>query len=184
MAFLFLSCGIRSRLICAAVIEVLNISYITSVVLVCSNRSNFYIFLSPLPLVSMVEPSVGRETLGLCVRWVVARLSCDILPLFSPQVLDASTLSYSTRLKWFVICFVSGILCSILVRFRPISALLWVWNDSLFPNIGHYFLPGLCSTYGIEPGLHCPHNLITYNVKGKSDLRSIVLWDRQGPLGY
>ncbi|CDQ87031.1 unnamed protein product [Oncorhynchus mykiss] len=39
------------------------------------------------------------------------------------QVLDASTLSYSTRLKWFVICFVSGILCSILVRFRPISAL-------------------------------------------------------------
>ncbi|KAJ8250391.1 hypothetical protein COCON_G00223130 [Conger conger] len=30
------------------------------------------------------------------------------------QVLDASTLSYSTRLKWFVICFASGILCSIL----------------------------------------------------------------------
>ncbi|XP_035809412.1 vesicle transport protein SFT2A isoform X2 [Amphiprion ocellaris] len=30
------------------------------------------------------------------------------------QVLDASTLSYSTRVKWFVICFASGILCSIL----------------------------------------------------------------------
>uniref|UniRef100_A0A672YP55 Vesicle transport protein n=1 Tax=Sphaeramia orbicularis TaxID=375764 RepID=A0A672YP55_9TELE len=30
------------------------------------------------------------------------------------QVLDASTLSYSTRLKWFVICFAAGILCSIL----------------------------------------------------------------------
>ncbi|XP_064173113.1 vesicle transport protein SFT2A isoform X1 [Anguilla rostrata] len=30
------------------------------------------------------------------------------------QVLDASTLSYSTRVKWFIICFVSGILCSIL----------------------------------------------------------------------
>ncbi|KAJ8418043.1 hypothetical protein AAFF_G00137520 [Aldrovandia affinis] len=30
------------------------------------------------------------------------------------QVLDASTLSYSTRVKWFVICFVCGVLCSIL----------------------------------------------------------------------
>ncbi|KAK6329510.1 vesicle transport protein SFT2A [Coregonus clupeaformis] len=30
------------------------------------------------------------------------------------QVLDASSLSYSTRVKWFVICFASGILCSIL----------------------------------------------------------------------
>ncbi|KAJ8359829.1 hypothetical protein SKAU_G00163540 [Synaphobranchus kaupii] len=30
------------------------------------------------------------------------------------QVLDASTLSYSTRVKWFIICFVAGILCSIL----------------------------------------------------------------------
>lgn len=30
------------------------------------------------------------------------------------QVLDASTLSYSTRIKWFAICFASGILCSIL----------------------------------------------------------------------
>ncbi|XP_038593154.1 vesicle transport protein SFT2A [Micropterus salmoides] len=30
------------------------------------------------------------------------------------QVLDASSLSYSTRLKWFVICFGGGILCSIL----------------------------------------------------------------------
>lgn len=30
------------------------------------------------------------------------------------QVLDASTLSYSTRVKWFAICFASGILCSIL----------------------------------------------------------------------
>ncbi|KAG7462721.1 hypothetical protein MATL_G00187700 [Megalops atlanticus] len=30
------------------------------------------------------------------------------------QVLDASTLSYSTRVKWFIICFACGILCSIL----------------------------------------------------------------------
>ncbi|KAJ8248252.1 hypothetical protein GJAV_G00240030 [Gymnothorax javanicus] len=30
------------------------------------------------------------------------------------QILDASTLSYSTRIKWFIICFAAGILCSIL----------------------------------------------------------------------
>ncbi|XP_063047484.1 vesicle transport protein SFT2A isoform X2 [Engraulis encrasicolus] len=30
------------------------------------------------------------------------------------QVLDASTLSFSTRVKWFFICFASGVLCSIL----------------------------------------------------------------------
>lgn len=30
------------------------------------------------------------------------------------QVLDASTLSYSTRVKWFIICFAVGILSSIL----------------------------------------------------------------------
>ncbi|XP_054885581.1 vesicle transport protein SFT2A [Poeciliopsis prolifica] len=30
------------------------------------------------------------------------------------QVLDASSLSFSTRVKWFVICFAGGILCSIL----------------------------------------------------------------------
>ncbi|XP_041644798.1 vesicle transport protein SFT2A [Cheilinus undulatus] len=30
------------------------------------------------------------------------------------QVLDASSLSYSTRVKWFCICFAAGILCSIL----------------------------------------------------------------------
>uniref|UniRef100_A0A4W6F649 Vesicle transport protein n=1 Tax=Lates calcarifer TaxID=8187 RepID=A0A4W6F649_LATCA len=37
------------------------------------------------------------------------------------QVLDATTLSYSTRVKWFVICFAGGILCSILG-----SALLFI----------------------------------------------------------
>lgn len=31
------------------------------------------------------------------------------------KVLDASTLSFSTRMRWFAICFVSGILFSILV---------------------------------------------------------------------
>lgn len=59
----------KQRLIRAAVIEVLKIRYISCLVFVCSNRSNFYIFLSPLPLISMVEASVGRETLG---PWVCA----------------------------------------------------------------------------------------------------------------
>ncbi|XP_056105448.1 vesicle transport protein SFT2A isoform X1 [Rhinichthys klamathensis goyatoka] len=30
------------------------------------------------------------------------------------QILDGTTLGFTTRLKWFVICFASGILCSIL----------------------------------------------------------------------
>uniref|UniRef100_A0A8D1CG40 Vesicle transport protein n=2 Tax=Sus scrofa TaxID=9823 RepID=A0A8D1CG40_PIG len=37
------------------------------------------------------------------------------------QVLDASTLSFNTRLKWFVICFVSGIFFSFLG-----TGLLWL----------------------------------------------------------
>ncbi|XP_066552517.1 vesicle transport protein SFT2A isoform X2 [Amia ocellicauda] len=32
----------------------------------------------------------------------------------SGKVLDGTTLSFSTRVKWFVICFAAGILCSIL----------------------------------------------------------------------
>ncbi|KAG9333714.1 hypothetical protein JZ751_010648 [Albula glossodonta] len=31
------------------------------------------------------------------------------------EVLDTTTLSYSTRIKFFIICFASGILCSILL---------------------------------------------------------------------
>uniref|UniRef100_A0A8D3A7W8 Vesicle transport protein n=1 Tax=Scophthalmus maximus TaxID=52904 RepID=A0A8D3A7W8_SCOMX len=45
------------------------------------------------------------------------------LGLTQVAVLDASTLSYSTRVKWFVICFAGGILCSILG-----SALLFLPN--------------------------------------------------------
>ncbi|NXJ86363.1 SFT2A protein, partial [Trogon melanurus] len=37
------------------------------------------------------------------------------------QVLDASTLSFGTRVKWFAICFVVGIVCSVLG-----TALLWL----------------------------------------------------------
>lgn len=31
------------------------------------------------------------------------------------KVLDASTLSFGTRVRWFAICFIAGIVCSILV---------------------------------------------------------------------
>uniref|UniRef100_A0A8B9I572 Vesicle transport protein n=1 Tax=Anser brachyrhynchus TaxID=132585 RepID=A0A8B9I572_9AVES len=37
------------------------------------------------------------------------------------QVLDASTLSFSTRVKWFAICFIAGVVCSILG-----TGLLWL----------------------------------------------------------
>ncbi|NXS56351.1 SFT2A protein, partial [Brachypteracias leptosomus] len=37
------------------------------------------------------------------------------------KVLDASTLSFGTRVRWFAICFVAGIVCSILG-----TALLWL----------------------------------------------------------
>ncbi|KTF82377.1 hypothetical protein cypCar_00039634 [Cyprinus carpio] len=30
------------------------------------------------------------------------------------QILDSTTLSFGTRVKWFVICFAGGVLCSIL----------------------------------------------------------------------
>ncbi|CAM4537565.1 unnamed protein product [Caretta caretta] len=37
------------------------------------------------------------------------------------QVLDASTLSFGTRVKWFAICFATGIFCSVLG-----TAFLWL----------------------------------------------------------
>ncbi|NXP13682.1 SFT2A protein, partial [Thinocorus orbignyianus] len=39
----------------------------------------------------------------------------------SVKVLDASTLSFGTRVKWFAICFVAGIACSVFG-----TALLWL----------------------------------------------------------
>uniref|UniRef100_A0A3B3CXD8 Vesicle transport protein n=1 Tax=Oryzias melastigma TaxID=30732 RepID=A0A3B3CXD8_ORYME len=61
----------------------------------------------------------------------------------SHQVLDSSTLSYSTRVKWFVICFAGGILCSILG-----SALLFLPNGiklfAVFYTIGN--ISALAST--------------------------------------
>ncbi|KAF5904977.1 ribosomal protein S6 kinase alpha-2, partial [Clarias magur] len=62
-----------------------------------------------------------RLTAPLVLRhpWIVnqEQLSLSLLTrqdVHLIKVLDASTLSYSTRIKWFVICFASGVLCSIL----------------------------------------------------------------------
>ncbi|NXS11677.1 SFT2A protein, partial [Neodrepanis coruscans] len=42
------------------------------------------------------------------------------------KVLDASTLSFGTRVRWFAICFVAGIVCSFLVSEE------WVLPCALF----------------------------------------------------
>ncbi|EDL83113.1 rCG44936, isoform CRA_d [Rattus norvegicus] len=59
------------------------------------------------------------------------------------QVLDASSLSFNTRLKWFVICFVAGIFFSILG-----TGLLWLPNGvklfAVFYTLGN--LAALAST--------------------------------------
>ncbi|XP_012978207.1 vesicle transport protein SFT2A isoform X1 [Mesocricetus auratus] len=59
------------------------------------------------------------------------------------QVLDASSLSFNTRLKWFVICFVAGVFCSILG-----TGLLWLPNGiklfAVFYTLGN--LAALAST--------------------------------------
>ncbi|CAH7306544.1 Sft2d1 [Phodopus roborovskii] len=59
------------------------------------------------------------------------------------QVLDASSLSFNTRLKWFIICFVAGVFCSILG-----TGLLWLPNGiklfAVFYTLGN--LAALAST--------------------------------------
>ncbi|RLV98698.1 hypothetical protein DV515_00010585 [Chloebia gouldiae] len=59
------------------------------------------------------------------------------------QVLDASTLSFGTRVRWFAICFVTGILCSFLG-----TALLWLPKGiklfALFYTLGN--IAALAST--------------------------------------
>ncbi|XP_029420389.1 vesicle transport protein SFT2A isoform X9 [Nannospalax galili] len=59
------------------------------------------------------------------------------------QVLDASALSFNTRVKWFVVCFVVGISFSILG-----TGLLWLSGDiklfALFYTLGN--LAALAST--------------------------------------
>ncbi|XP_009707865.1 PREDICTED: vesicle transport protein SFT2A-like [Cariama cristata] len=55
----------------------------------------------------------------LCTEWLLVFKVYE-LGLFA-TVLDASTLSFGTRVRWFAICFVAGIVCSILG-----TALLWL----------------------------------------------------------
>ncbi|NXY43265.1 SFT2A protein, partial [Ceuthmochares aereus] len=59
------------------------------------------------------------------------------------KVLDASTLSFGTRVRWFAICFVAGIVCSILG-----TALLWLPKGiklfALFYTLGN--IAALAST--------------------------------------
>ncbi|NXI86250.1 SFT2A protein, partial [Rhipidura dahli] len=59
------------------------------------------------------------------------------------KVLDASTLSFGTRVRWFAICFVAGILCSFLG-----TALLWLPNGiklfAVFYTLGN--IAALAST--------------------------------------
>uniref|UniRef100_A0A8C9LBG9 Vesicle transport protein n=1 Tax=Pavo cristatus TaxID=9049 RepID=A0A8C9LBG9_PAVCR len=50
-----------------------------------------------------------------CLRRIV------VLIRTMDSVLDASTLSFGTRVKWFAICFIAGVACSILG-----TALLWL----------------------------------------------------------
>ncbi|XP_039563576.1 vesicle transport protein SFT2A isoform X2 [Passer montanus] len=64
---------------------------------------------------------------GYCYSNGCCLLSClQTEKNFSPSpatllVLDASTLSFGTRVRWFAICFIAGILCSFLG-----TALLWL----------------------------------------------------------
>ncbi|XP_035752461.1 vesicle transport protein SFT2A [Egretta garzetta] len=56
------------------------------------------------------------------VRWILSSNRKSLFLSFPPiKVLDASTLSFGTRVRWFAICFVAGIVCSILG-----TALLWL----------------------------------------------------------
>uniref|UniRef100_A0A3Q0RTF1 Vesicle transport protein n=1 Tax=Amphilophus citrinellus TaxID=61819 RepID=A0A3Q0RTF1_AMPCI len=63
------------------------------------------------------------------------------------QVLDASTLSYSTRVKWFIICFAVGILSSILG-----TALLFLPNGlklfAVFYTLGNISALATCFLMG------------------------------------
>lgn len=43
-----------------------------------------------------------------------------IIVVLEPQVVESSSLSWSTRIKGFIVCFALGILCSLLVRFPSI----------------------------------------------------------------
>ncbi|TKC50942.1 hypothetical protein EI555_001390 [Monodon monoceros] len=62
------------------------------------------------------------------------------------QVLDASSLSFNTRLKWFAICFASGIVFSILG-----TGLLWLPGGiklfAVFYTLGNIAALASCVSY-------------------------------------
>ncbi|XP_062346208.1 vesicle transport protein SFT2A isoform X5 [Cinclus cinclus] len=53
------------------------------------------------------------------------------------QVLDASTLSFGTRVRWFAICFVAGIVCSFLLSFIGNSIAMAPKGDQTFCSVLH-----------------------------------------------
>ena len=77
------------------------------------------------------------------LRWVLSGQDDEEQGL-TAQVLDASMLSFNTRLKWFAICFVSGIFFSILG-----TGLLWLPGGiklfAVFYTFGN--IAALASTY-------------------------------------
>ncbi|XP_074982955.1 vesicle transport protein SFT2A isoform X1 [Caretta caretta] len=68
---------------------------------------------------------------------------CEVLFTTPRTVLDASTLSFGTRVKWFAICFATGIFCSVLG-----TAFLWLPSGlklfAVFYTIGN--IAALAST--------------------------------------
>lgn len=54
-----------------------------------------------------------------------------IIVVLKLQVVEASSLSWGTRIKGFIACFALGILCSVLVRFPPTHCLCPVLSCSL-----------------------------------------------------
>lgn len=55
------------------------------------------------------------------------------------KVLDASTLSFGTRVRWFAICFVAGILCSFLVS-KVTFFLVLYYCSAVEPHSYSYFI--------------------------------------------
>lgn len=94
--------------------------------------------------------------------------------IVSPQVLDASTLSFSTRIKWFIICFASGILCSILVRrllvsgggisIQMYSPVYWSWakreRGQFCQVIFHSGSNWMVVIYLVHFLAHCLHSFV------------------------
>lgn len=73
--------------------------------------------------------------------------SCDEESGIIPQVMDATTLSWSTRIRAFAICFVFGILCTLLGSFalfvyRPLPFALFYTIGNILSILSTCFLMG------------------------------------------